>query len=110
MTDCGRIRDKAIEEAERLGHTGIGCEHLLLGVLADEQGMARTVLGSHGVTLGAARDSVDQMVGSGWRGNVRWTLSPRATVVERLAEVEAERGRLGRRKCLDGTRGEPSPA
>jgi ATP-dependent Clp protease ATP-binding subunit ClpC len=91
MKDYGRIQRKAIQEAERLGHTGIGCEHLLLGVLADEQGIAGRILAVHGVTLGAARTRVDRIIGYGWRDAVRWTYSPRATVVERLAAVEAER-------------------
>jgi hypothetical protein len=33
-----------VQEAERLGHNGIGCEHLLLGVRADEDGVAAKVL------------------------------------------------------------------
>ena len=31
------------------------------------------------------------MVGDGWKDSVRWSHSTRATVVSRLAEVEAER-------------------
>jgi len=31
------------------------------------------------------------MIGDGWQESVRWSYSPRATVVRRLAEVEAER-------------------
>ncbi len=32
-----------------------------------------------------------QKIGNGWQDSVRWRYSPRATVVCRLAEVEAER-------------------
>ncbi len=31
------------------------------------------------------------MIGDAWHDSVRWSLSPRATVVLRLAEIEAER-------------------
>jgi len=84
-----------IQEAERLGHNGIGCEHLLLGILANQDGLAAKVLASHGVTLEAARRRTGEMIGHGWQDSVRWSHSPRATVVRKLAEVEAERlGRL----------------
>lgn len=91
MADYRQIQSKAIQEAEALGHTGVGCEHLLLGVLADDQGVACRILATHGVTLGAARDRVDRIIGDGWRDSTRWTYTTRATVVCALAEVEAER-------------------
>ena len=80
-----------IGEAKRLGHNGIGCEHLLLGVLADEDGIAAKVLLAHGVELDATRHRVAEIIGNGWQDSVRWRSSPRAIVVCRLAEVEAER-------------------
>jgi len=80
-----------IREAERLGHNGIGCEHLLLGILANQDGPAARVLARHGVTLERARRRTGEMIGDGWQESVRWSYSPRATVVRRLAEVEAER-------------------
>ncbi len=88
--DVARVR-LAIQEAERLGHNGIGCEHLLLGVLAEEDGPAARVLVAHGVTLDAARRRTDEITGDGWQDSVRWSCSPRATVVLKLAEIEAER-------------------
>lgn len=81
----------ATQEAERLGHNGIGCEHLQLGLLADEAGIAARVLRAHGVALEPVRRRVAEIVGDGWQNSRRWTCSPRANVVSRLAEVEAER-------------------
>jgi ATP-dependent Clp protease ATP-binding subunit ClpC len=80
-----------IREAERLGHNYIGCEHLLLGILADEEDPGAKVLVAHGVTLETARRRVGLIVGDGPRDAVRWRYSPRAIVVGKLAEVEAER-------------------
>ena len=80
-----------IQEAERLGHNGIGCEHLLLGILADTDDVAAKLLTSHGLTLEAARRRTAELTGHGWRDSIRWTHSPRATVVGKLAEIEAER-------------------
>ena len=81
-----------VQEAKRLGHNYIGCEHLLLGILAEQEALAAKVLASHGVTLESARRRTAEIVGNGWRASERfWSYSPRATVVLKLAEVEAER-------------------
>src|SRR4051794_24239011 len=91
-----------IAEALRLGHDYIGCEHLLLGVLADEDGVAAKVLAEHGVTLEVGRRRVREMVGSAQPRNASdgMSFTPRATVVRRLAEIEAER--LGELRPRDG--------
>jgi excisionase family DNA binding protein len=50
---------KAIElataEAERLNHSQIGCEHLLLGLVAENDGVAAGVLKGLGVSIESAR-------------------------------------------------------
>ena len=48
-----RALHSAEEEADRLTHKGIGPEHLLLGLLRDEQCMAASILASRGLTLEA---------------------------------------------------------
>jgi len=45
----------AIDEARHLGHNYIGTEHLLLGLLHEEKGVAAGVLDSFGITLERAR-------------------------------------------------------
>jgi ATP-dependent Clp protease ATP-binding subunit ClpC len=55
----------AQDEARALGHGFIGTEHLLLGLLREEQGLAARALGSLGVTLEAAREHVVEIVGHG---------------------------------------------
>ena len=40
----------AVEAAQMLGHTYIGTEHLILGLLREGTGVAASVLASHGVT------------------------------------------------------------
>jgi ATP-dependent Clp protease ATP-binding subunit ClpC len=51
---CRRVLGSAAEESERMGHTHIGPEHVLLGVLR-ENGAEASVLGEFGITLDAAR-------------------------------------------------------
>ncbi len=48
----------ATEEADRLLHTYIGTEHLLLGILRAEQSLAASVLAGRGIRLGAVREDV----------------------------------------------------
>jgi ATP-dependent Clp protease ATP-binding subunit ClpC len=48
----------ATEEADRLLHTYIGTEHLLLGILREEQSLAAAVLVGRGIRLGAVREDV----------------------------------------------------
>ena len=53
----------AQEEAERSHHSYIGTEHLLLGLLRREEGMAAKVLNSLGVEIGGVRSTVESVLG-----------------------------------------------
>ncbi len=48
----------AADEANRLGHTSISTEHLLLGLVREGEGIASSVLGSLGVSLEMARTKI----------------------------------------------------
>ena len=67
----------AQEEALRLGHGYLGAEHLLLGHLREEEGVAACVLRSLGSTLDGAREQVENIVGRGEEGKVARRRSPR---------------------------------
>ncbi len=62
----------AIEEASALGHTYIGSEHLLLGLLVEGSGIAYAVLQKYDVTAERLRELLVKTVGKG----VRSVLSP----------------------------------
>lgn len=62
----------AIEEASSLGHTYIGSEHLLLGLLLEGSGVAFTVLQKCGVTTEKVRELLVKTVGRG----IQSVLSP----------------------------------
>ena len=53
-----RVLHFAAEEADRLAHAYIGVEHLLLGVLREDDPVAAPILQSHGVKLGDVRTAV----------------------------------------------------
>ncbi|MCQ2478725.1 MAG: hypothetical protein MJ091_05925, partial [Clostridia bacterium] len=42
--------NNAITSAEKLGHTYVGSEHLLLGLLKVGSGVAASVLNAHGIS------------------------------------------------------------
>ena len=52
----------AVQEAQSLGHHYIGTEHLLLGLLRQEESIAEQVLQQSGVTLEKARELVRQLL------------------------------------------------
>ena len=54
----------AVQEARSLGHHYLGTEHLLLGLLREEEGLASQVLLKSGVTLEKARELVKQLLAS----------------------------------------------
>lgn len=56
-----KVIDLAYKEAQLLHHTYIGSEHLLLGLVREENGMAGRVLRQFGVELGAVRSIVAQL-------------------------------------------------
>ncbi len=80
----------AQEEARTLKHNYIGTEHILLGLLREEEGVAARVLESLDITLERVRAQVVRIVGSGEEvtsGQIPFT--PRAKKVLELALREA---------------------
>jgi ATP-dependent Clp protease ATP-binding subunit ClpC len=55
----------AQEEARTLGHNYIGTEHLLLGLVAEGQGIAYKSLFAVGLELNMVREEVERLVGRG---------------------------------------------
>ncbi len=57
--------NNAVNAAEDLGHTYIGSEHLLLGILKDTSSTASSVLNARGITHQKVEDAVKSSVGIG---------------------------------------------
>jgi hypothetical protein len=55
----------AMSEARELKHGYVGTEHLLLGLLREGEGIAGQVLVDAGLSLGAAREQVLRLLGTG---------------------------------------------
>ena len=59
-----KVLELAMSEARDLGHSYVGCEHLLLGLLREERGIAAQVLADRGLTLARARAETLEILGS----------------------------------------------
>jgi ATP-dependent Clp protease ATP-binding subunit ClpC len=80
----------AQEEARHFNHNYIGTEHLLLGLLREDEGVAARALGSLNVTLDEVREQVESIVGYGEEGTGgQAPFTPRSKKVLELALREA---------------------
>ena len=78
------------EESKRLGHSFVGTEQLLLGLIGQRHGIASQALKKQGVTLRQARKEVEGYIGRG-TGFVTTEMpfTPRAKRVLEMAVYEA---------------------
>ena len=85
-----KVLELTLREALALGHNYIGTEHILLGLLREEEGLAARVLESLDITVEEVRAQVARIVGQGdevTTGQIPFT--PRAKKVLELALREA---------------------
>ena len=73
-----QVVEAAETEARSLGHGRIGTEHLLLALLAYENGIASAVLTGAGASLGPVRRKVIEAVGAAGRAAAVQEWTPRA--------------------------------
>jgi ATP-dependent Clp protease ATP-binding subunit ClpC len=60
-----KVIEYAIDEARRLGHNYVGTEHILLGLLREEEGVAAQVLMNLGLEFHVVREEVLNLLGHG---------------------------------------------
>lgn len=59
-----KVIELSMDEARKLGHTYVGTEHILLGLIREGEGVAARVLNNLDVSLNRARQQVLQLLGS----------------------------------------------
>lgn len=59
------VLNYAIKTAENLGHNYIGSEHILIGLLKTESGIAYSLLDSKGITVEDAENFIKKYIGTG---------------------------------------------
>ena len=63
-----KVIEYALEEAKNLNHNYVGTEHLLLGLLREQEGVAAQVLMNLGLKLEDVREAVLHLLGHGLEG------------------------------------------
>ncbi len=94
-----KVIELSMDEARKLGHSYVGTEHILLGLIREGEGVAARVLTNLGVSLNKARQQVLQLLGSnesvGHQGNTSSAVStPTLDSLARDLTVTAREGSL----------------
>ena len=101
-----KVLTLAQEEAERAHHSYIGTEHLLLGLLREEEGIARLALDAMAVDIEAVRKEIDAVLGREQRIIIQQIIpTSRVKKVIEIAFEEARRlgvGHVGTEHLLLG--------
>jgi len=114
-----KVLELAMSEAREVNHSYVGTEHLLLGLLREERGIAAQVLVDAGVTIQGAREEMLRILGTDeprgvWQQHVE-TVEPTVTrrpggagplplFVERLRTVIADSHKVAAdRRTIDVT-------
>jgi ATP-dependent Clp protease ATP-binding subunit ClpC len=99
--DAKRTLTLAQEEAERSHHSYIGTEHLLLGLLRVEKGIASRVLTDLGVDIGTVRKAIEGVIGRNERIIIQQIVP--TSRVKRVIEISFEEAmRLGHNEVDTG--------
>ena len=86
-----RVLSLAHQEAERMRHNYIGTEHLLLGLIREEGGVAGRVLRELGLEADRVQEVVEHLTGLGQNRSAKLDLAPGTQQVLELAVDEARR-------------------
>src|SRR4051794_10977395 len=94
-----RVMELSLREALQLGHNYIGTEHILLGLLREQEGVGAQVLVRAGLTISDVRTKVIQLL-QGWTK----TGPPREGIVDAAVE-RFDRLSPGLRAAIDAASG-----
>ena len=84
---ANRAVNLAFDSAQKMGHTYIGSEHILLGLVSEGSGVAAAILSSKGVTPSILKSALKSSVGMGSATRLsERNLTPRArNIIENAA-------------------------
>lgn len=85
------VMELAAQEAKLLGHSAIGTEHILLGLLKEKEGIAARALINLNLDLNSVRKTIKSLVSPGWNNSLELALTPRVKKVLELANEEAQK-------------------
>lgn len=101
---ANRALNLAVENAQKMGHTFIGSEHILLGLMCEGTGVAAALLSSKGVSVKLLKEAVKRSIGIGVPTRLKkHNLTPKAKVIienARSASMGTFRGTVGTEHLL----------
>lgn len=94
-----KVIELSMDEARKLGHTYVGTEHILLGLIREGEGVAARVLNNLSISLNKARQQVLQLLGSSeaissHHGQAHNASTPTLDSLARDLTVSAKEGKL----------------
>src|SRR6476620_10863805 len=95
-----KVIDYSVEEARNLNHNYVGTEHLLLGLLREQEGVAAQVLMNLGLKLEDVREEVLNLLGHDSSGPIETVPAPRSKTPT-ADRYSSELTALARRGKLD---------
>ncbi|RIK72471.1 MAG: NDP-hexose 4-ketoreductase [Planctomycetota bacterium] len=93
-----KVIEYSMEEARNLNHNYVGTEHILLGLLREQEGVAAQVLMNLGLKLDEVREEVLNLLGHGLEGEESGRGRPGAGGAGGSEEERGERGKSSKSK------------
>lgn len=88
---AGIALENAQISAEKMGHSYVGTEHILLGIALEGKGIGARVLSENGLDAKFIKELIEKYIGKGAAGKPISGLSPNAKRIIELAIIEARR-------------------
>lgn len=85
-----KVIEYSMEEARELQHDYVGTEHLLLGILREQEGVAARILMNEGLAANAVREEIKHFLGSNLPANLTPTRSIALRSHDLIADLPAE--------------------
>ena len=85
----------ALDHARRLGHTYVGSEHLMLGLISESDSVAAKLLSSHGISVDDVKKAIVEISGLGVAGDVsvtdmtpsvKWIIERSSTLAKKYSQ------------------------
>lgn len=89
----------SVEESQMLGTEHIGTEHILLGLIREEEGMAGRILENLGLNLDTVRDTVLNFIGDAEPGDLTEDLTDLPQEINLNSVPKRERENLDKKKA-----------
>ena len=96
-----KVIELSMDEARKLGHSYVGTEHILLGLIREGEGIAARVLNNLGLSLNKARQQVVKLLGNNESATSSGTASHKAAATPTLDSLARDLTQVAKEDRLD---------